>query len=76
MRKLRKQDRELSWLLPALNSEGKTFKFELTAVRKRSMKRLKQTDRKIVFEVSADFQGSLSDHIRSVFEFLKDSSKC
>ena len=29
-RKLRKQDRELNRLLPAPNSEGKTFKFELS----------------------------------------------
>ncbi len=60
---------------PAPNSEGKTFKFELTAVCKRSIKRPKQTDRKIVWKQEELFRLS-SDQFRSVFEFLKDYSMC
>lgn len=55
-RKLRKQDRELNRLLPAPNSEGKTFKFELSAVCKRPTKRPKQTDRKIVWKKEERFR--------------------
>lgn len=74
-RKLRKHDRGLSRLLLVPNSEGKTSKFELTAVCKESIKRLKQTDRKIVWKKDELFRLS-SGHFQSVFEFLKDSSKC
>ena len=69
------KDRESGQLRPAPNSEGKTFKFELAAVCKKSIKRLKQTDRKIVWKKVELFRLS-SDQFRSVFEFLKDSSKC
>lgn len=49
-RKLRKQDRELSQLRQAPDSESKTFDLELSAICKRSTKRPKQTDRKIVWK--------------------------
>ena len=52
---------------PAPNSEGKTFKFELTAVCKRSIKRHKQTDRKIVWKQDELFRLS-SDQFQSIFE--------
>jgi hypothetical protein len=54
-------------LRPAPNSEGKTFKFELTAVCKRSIKRPKQTDRKIVWKQDELFRLS-SDQFQSIFE--------
>ena len=54
-------------MLLAPNSEGKTFKFEFSAVRKRSNKRPKQTDRKIVWEPDELFRLS-SDQFRSIFE--------
>ena len=63
------KDRELSRLRPAPDLEGnKTFKFELLAVCKRSTKRLRQTDRKIVWKMEELFRLS-SDQFRSVFEF-------
>lgn len=65
---LGKQDRELSRLQPAPNSEGKTFKFELLAVCKRSIRRPKQMDRKIVWKQDGLFRLS-SDQFRSSFEF-------
>ena len=65
--KAQKQDRELSRLRPAPNSEGKTFKFALSAVCKKSNKRLKQTDRKIVWKQEELFRLS-SDQFRSIFE--------
>lgn len=52
---------------PELNSEGKTFKFELTAVCKRSIKRPKQTDRKIVWKQDELFRLSF-DQFQSIFE--------
>ena len=52
---------------PAPNSEGKTFKFELSAVCKRPIKRPKQTDRKIVWKKDEHFRLS-SDQFRSIFE--------
>lgn len=70
------KDRELSRLRPALNSEGKTFNLELSAACKRSIKRPKQTERKIVLEVSADFQGSHPISSEASLSFHKDSSKC
>lgn len=69
--KLSKQDRELSRMRPALSSKGKTFTQELLAVCKRSNKRLKQTDRKIVLEVSADFQGSHPINSEASLSFSK-----